>query len=99
MIVEKLFQQINQGREGYNHGYSTGIPKLDSIIDGVMKQTYTTIFSDSGSGKSSLTQFSFIYKPLCKSIENNANNYFCYLFSLHHSYQHIFLKHFIKNYQ
>lgn len=50
MIVEKLFQQIDQGREGYNHGYSTGIPKLDSIIDGVMRQTYTTIFSDSGSG-------------------------------------------------
>ena len=82
MIVEKLFQQIDQGREGYNHGFSTGIPKLDSIIDGVMRQTYTTIFSDSGSGKSSLTQFSFIYKPICESIKNNDENYFCYLFSL-----------------
>lgn len=82
MIVEKLFQQIDQGRTGYNHGYSTGIQKLDKVIDGVMRQTYTTIFSDSGSGKSSFTQFSYIYKPICESIKNNDNNYFCYLFSL-----------------
>ena len=82
MIVEKLFQQIDQGRTGYNHGYSTGLPKLDRVIDGVMRQTYTTLFSDSGSGKSSLMQFCYIYRPICESIKNKDDNFFCYLFSL-----------------
>ena len=51
-ITESLLKEIELGREGKNVGYSMGLPKLESIIDGVTKQTYTVVFSNSGSGKS-----------------------------------------------
>lgn len=51
MISENLLKQIDKGREGKNWGYSMGLPKLESVIDGVTQQTYTLIFSPSGTGK------------------------------------------------
>ena len=52
MIAQSLLKQIDRGREGKNHGYSMGLPKLESIIDGVTKATSTLLFSTTGSGKS-----------------------------------------------
>ena len=51
MISDNLLKQIDKGREGKNWGYSMGLPKLESVIDGVTQQTYTLIFSPSGTGK------------------------------------------------
>ena len=53
MITERLLDQIKQGREGKNHGYSTGSEKLDLYTDGNVKNNFIVLFSNSGSGKSS----------------------------------------------
>ena len=34
MITERLLNQIEQGRSGKNHGYTTGSEKLDLYTDG-----------------------------------------------------------------
>ena len=36
-ITESLLQEIDIGREGRAQGYSMGLPKIESIIDGVVK--------------------------------------------------------------
>lgn len=51
MIVESIIEQIEAGRAGHNHGIPMGLPKLESIIDGVTRETYTVIMSNSGAGK------------------------------------------------
>ena len=63
-ITESLFKEIELGRLGKNEGYSMGLPKLESIIDGVTKQTYTTVFSNSGAGKTNLVLFSYVFVNL-----------------------------------
>jgi len=50
MITESLIKQIDIGRLGKNHGFSMGLPKLESIVDGVTANNYTLIFSPSGVG-------------------------------------------------
>lgn len=62
--VDLLFKKINDGRKGKNVGLSTGIQKLDAYTGGIQKATYTLIFGLSGSGKSSLVLYSYIYRPL-----------------------------------
>lgn len=51
MISDKLLTEIDRGRLGLNHGISMNLPKLESIIDGVTRETYTLIMSNSGAGK------------------------------------------------
>lgn len=70
MIVDLLYKDIEDGIEGKNQGYSTGLDKLDSIIDGVTKQTYYVLFSNSGAGKTSLCLYSFIYRPLMEHLDD-----------------------------
>lgn len=69
MITEALIQQIKKGREGKNQGLPTGLPKLESVIDGVMPETYTLVMSGSGIGKTSIALYSFIYQPLKHALE------------------------------
>ena len=70
MIAKSLLKEIDRGREGKNHGFSMGLPKLESIIDGVTKSTSTLLFSTTGSGKSSLALYAFVYRPLCDHLED-----------------------------
>lgn len=51
MISEEILQEVDRGRLGLNHGIPMGLPKLEGIIDGVCRETYTLIISNSGSGK------------------------------------------------
>ena len=51
MIAESLLNVINAGRDGRNWGLSMGLPKLEGIIDGVTKSTYTLLFGPTSSGK------------------------------------------------
>ncbi len=90
MIAESLLNQITIGREGKNWGFSLGLPKLESIIDGVTKSTYTLIMSPSGVGKTSLALYSFIYKPICENIDNP--NFKVTYFSLEISGELLFAK-------
>lgn len=53
MIADKLLEEIDRGRLGLNHGIGMGLPKLEGIIDGVCRETYTLILSNSGAGKTS----------------------------------------------
>ena len=47
--VDILYKTIEQGREGKNKGFSTGIQKLDEYTGGVRSGIYTLIFGLSGS--------------------------------------------------
>lgn len=62
--TDLLFEKIKDGRAGKNKGISTGIPKLDEYTGGIQKGLYTLIFGTSGSGKSALALYSYIYRPL-----------------------------------
>ena len=90
MISKSLLNQIENGRLGNNHGFSLGLPKLESIIDGVTKNTYTLIMSPSGIGKTSLALFSYIYKPLCDHLDDG--NFKITYFSLEISAELLFAK-------
>ena len=90
MITEALIKQIDVGREGKNRGYSMGLPKLESIIDGVSANTYTLVFSPSGTGKSSLALYAFIYRPLMEHL--NDDNFKVFYASLEMSADLLFAK-------
>jgi replicative DNA helicase len=76
--VESLYQRIDRGRQGKNIGLKTGIPKLDEYTGGI-QPLYTLIFGVSGSGKSALALYSYIYRPLKDYPDKNIK--LCY-FSL-----------------
>lgn len=70
MIVDSLLKQIEVGRQGRNKGFSIGLPKLENYIDGLTKGTNTLIISGSGSGKTSLVLYSYVYRPLMEHIDD-----------------------------
>lgn len=49
-IVDELYSEIDNGREGRNLGLKTGLPKLDWYTGGFQKGVYKLIFGQSGSG-------------------------------------------------
>ena len=51
MVVDSLLAQIENGRAGHSQGISMGLPKLEGIIDGVTRQTYSIVFGQSSTGK------------------------------------------------
>lgn len=76
--IDILYEKIDRGREGKNIGLKTGIPKLDEYTGGI-QPIYTLVFGVSGSGKSALALYSYIYRPL--KDYPNKNIKLCY-FSL-----------------
>lgn len=62
--VDSLYEMIDRGRSGLNIGVSTGLTKLDSVISGIQKQRFYLIAGGTGSGKTTLCLYSFIYQPL-----------------------------------
>jgi hypothetical protein len=79
-ITESLFKEIELGREGKAQGYSMGLPKTESIIDGVTKRTMTVIASGTGQGKSSFVLYAYVYRPLMEHLDDN--NFYVSYFSL-----------------
>lgn len=79
-IANSLLKKIDKGREGYNQGFSIGLPKLESIIDGLTQSTYTLVFSGTGAGKSTFMLYSYIYYPLKEHLEDGL--YKASIFSL-----------------
>ena len=90
MVTNSLIHQITLGREGKNWGYSMGLPKLEGIVDGVTQNTYTLVFSPTGSGKTSLALYSYIYKPLMEHLEDD--NFKVIYYSLEMSAELLFAK-------
>lgn len=71
MISDILMQEIDRGRQGLNHGIPMGLPKLESVIDGVCQETYTLIISNSGAGKTSLALYAYVYRPLMAHLDDD----------------------------
>ena len=90
MITNSLLHQIEIGRLGNSWGYSMGLPKLEGIIDGVSRGVYTLLFSGTGSGKTTLALYSYIYKPIMEHI--NDENFRVSYFSLEMSAEMLFAK-------
>ena len=70
-IFQTILKEIDRGRQGLNAGASMGLPKLEGIIDGVTQGTYTLIISSSGSGKSSFSLYSYVYRPLMEHLDDD----------------------------
>ena len=51
MVTNSLIHQITLGREGKNWGYSMGLPKLEGIVDGVLKNSLGGGVDDLPTGK------------------------------------------------
>ena len=79
-LEEQILNEIDRGRAGFNHGITMGMPKLESIMDGNTRETYTLIMSNSGSDKTSFALYSYVYKPLVAHL--NDNDYKCLFISL-----------------
>ena len=89
-IFERILNEVKRGREGLNAGASMGLPKPEGIIDGVTQSTYTLIISSSGSGKSSFSLYSYVYKPLMDHL--NDDDYKVLYVSLEMSEMSMFIK-------
>ena len=70
-ILDSFYNEIETGRQGRNWGYSTGLPKLDKLTDGVKKSNYTILFALSGVAKSTIALFSYVYKPIQQHLEDD----------------------------
>lgn len=90
MIAENLLKQIEEGRSGKNIGFSMGLPKFETIVDGVTQSTYTLVFSPSGTGKTSFTLFAYVYKPLMDHLYDD--NFKISYYSLEMSAELLFVK-------
>lgn len=89
-IFNTILQEVERGRQGLNTGTSMGLPKLEGIIDGVNQGTYTLIISSSGSGKSSFSLYSYVYRPLMEHL--NDDNFKVLYISLEMSALSMFIK-------
>jgi len=76
-VVSDLYKNIDQGRSGLNEGISTGLSKLDLLTYGVQRKWLSVIAGDSGSGKSVLALYTYVYSPFKQCMQNNTDNVNC----------------------
>lgn len=62
--VDSLFKAIESGKQGRNIGLDIGLPKLQSMTYGVQRQTYSVIAGGTGSGKTTLALYSYVYRVI-----------------------------------
>ena len=89
-IAEKIRNEVDRGRLGLNQGISMGLPKLEGVIDGVTKETYTLIISNSGAGKTSFALYAYVYKPLMEHLDDD--NFKVLYFSLEMNELSLYIK-------
>jgi hypothetical protein len=71
--TERLVTEIDRGREGKNVGLSMGMPRLEEHIYGLTASTYTVLFGKTGSGKTSIALYCYLYRPLMQAIEDGLD--------------------------
>ena len=89
-IAEKIRNEVDRGRLGLKHGISMGMPKLESVIDGVTKETYTLIISNSGAGKTSFALYAYVYKPIMEHLDDD--DFKCLYFSMEMNEVSLYIK-------
>ena len=78
--IDEFYEMVESGLNGDNWGMPMGMPKLESLIDGVTQKTFSLVFGESGSGKSSFVLYCYVYRPLMDNLDND--NYNLIYFSL-----------------
>lgn len=71
--TERLAEQIDRGREGKNIGISMGMPRLEEHIYGLTNSTYTVLFGKTGSGKTSVALYCYLYRPLLAALADGID--------------------------
>lgn len=71
--TKALAEQIEKGRLGKNIGMSIGLPRLEEYIYGLTPSIYTVLFGKTGSGKTSIALYSYLYRPLMEAIEQGLD--------------------------
>lgn len=89
-IVDSFYELVDRGREGKNIGLSMGLPKMEEYIDGLTQGTSYLIGAGSGTGKTTLLLYSFIYKPIMANDKNKDVHYI--FFNLEMGEEQIFAK-------
>jgi len=77
--TKRLAHEIDKGREGKNIGISMGMPRLEEHIYGLTAATYTVLFGKTGSGKTSIALYCYLYRPLMRALEDGINFKVIYL--------------------
>jgi len=70
MIFDDFLYEVDRGRQGDNIGFSTGCPKLDSLIGGVGRATYVALGANLGVGKTAFADSAFVLQPYNQMIRN-----------------------------
>lgn len=69
---EEFYNLIDEGRKGNNIGLSIGSPKLETYMDGLLPGNGYLIGGASGSSKSTLMLWAFVYNPLIDYLKGNC---------------------------
>ena len=89
-IEEQILEEVSRGRQGLNHGISIGMPKLEGIMDGNTRETYTLIMSNSGSGKTSYALYCYVYRAIMEHLDDD--DYKCLYISLEMNELSLYIK-------
>lgn len=90
-VTDNLFKTIINGKDGRNIGIPTGLDTIDKYTYGVQRGYLTTVFADSGAGKTTYALFSYVYAPLKFALANNIDISVLY-FSFEMSAEALFAK-------
>lgn len=89
-IEEQILEEVNKGRLGLNHGIPIGLPRLEELMDGNTRETYTLVMSNSGAGKTSFVLYSYVYKALMEHLDDD--DYKCLYISLEMNETSLYIK-------
>lgn len=78
---KRFKETVDRGLKGKNIGITMGLPRLEEYIYGIQPETYTLLYGKTGSGKTSIALYAYIYRPLMDSIAKKRKIKFIY-FSL-----------------
>lgn len=71
-VFNDFLYEVDNGRQGLNLSLSTGLPKLDQLIGGVGKNTYTLIGANLGVGKTAFVDHCYVLSPYHQMITTNT---------------------------